>query len=79
MTTALDLEAHAFGLLSKVAAQNGINIDEAAAALELSKKLVALAVDLLDGHAKAKAEAAGKAAADVLTTEDAAEKEQRKP
>jgi len=78
VTTALDLEAHAFGLLSKVAAQNGINIDEAAAALELSKKLVAIAVDLLDDHAKKKAEAAGDAAAAAIITEDQAEAAQRK-
>lgn len=68
----------AASLVSRIAASGGKDIP-ADEALQLGKQLVAQAVDLIDGHAKAKAEAAGKAAADAVTTEDAAEAAQRRP
>jgi hypothetical protein len=47
--------------------------------MALVKDAAAKFVDLIDGHAKQKAEAAGDAAAAGLTTEDEAEAAQRKP
>lgn len=66
------LDEAAANLLGRVAAQNGINVDSTAA-VALARQLVAQAVDLLDGHAKAKAAAAGQAAADKITTLEEAE------
>lgn len=71
-------ETLAANLLTSIAAANGVDLD-VVAAMKLGKEWVTAGVDLLDGHAKKKAEAAGDAAAEKITTEPEAEAELRKP
>lgn len=72
------IDAVAANLLGRVAAQNGVNVDSTAA-IAMARQLVTAAVDLLDNHTKARAAAAGKAAAGAVSTEVHAESLQRKP
>lgn len=60
-----------------IAARAGVTVD-AEAAVELGRRGAELLVQLVDDHAKKHAAAAGQAASDAVTTEDAAELAQRK-
>lgn len=76
--SALDNASAAVQLVQGIADKAGISVD-AASMLRLAGELLQSATELLDGHAKKHAEAAGAAAAAAITTEPEAEAAQRKP
>lgn len=71
-----DILTGAANLVTSIAASTGDNVPWDVA-LKLAEELVKKGAELVDGHAKKKAEAAGDAAAARITTEDQAEKAQR--